>query len=213
MAETYTPSTAVLQGSLPATLTSPQGLSWDGQQLVVTDTTDAEIWTLARNADESYTPGNAVLQGDLAADLTFPSGVSWDGQQLVIAHLGGSVDPREIWTLARNADGSYTPGNAVKQGDLPTGLATAANLAWDGQQLVIADSTADNIWTLARNADGSYTPGNAVEQGDLPSGLTEPRGLAWDGQQLVIVENQPLQLGQVAQLGRYWPGQLVIAEV
>ena len=41
-----------------------------------------------------------------------PTGMTWDGQQLVIVDTGGD----EIWTLARNADGSYTPGNAALSG-------------------------------------------------------------------------------------------------
>ena len=45
--------------------------------------------------------------------------MTWDGQQLVIADDTGG---REIWTLARNADGTYTPGNAALSGTLPSGL-------------------------------------------------------------------------------------------
>ena len=44
--------------------------------------------------------------------------MTWDGLQLVIVDNTGD----DIWTLARNADGTYTPGNAVLSGELPSDL-------------------------------------------------------------------------------------------
>ena len=112
MAFTYTPGNASLQGDLPSGLSSPRGMTWDGQQLVIADASGDEIWTLARNANGSYTPGNVALSGDLPSGLSSPSSMTWDGQQLVIADASGD----EIWTLARNANGTYTPGNASLSG-------------------------------------------------------------------------------------------------
>ena len=51
--------------------------------------------------------------------------MTWDDQQLVIVDSVGD----EIWTLARNVDGTYTPANAVnQQGDLPSGLTTPTGI-------------------------------------------------------------------------------------
>ena len=208
MAFTYTPGNAALSGDLPSGLTQPQGVTWDGQQLVIVDAGGFEIWTMARNADGTYTPGNATESGDLPGGL-ISQGVTWDGQQLVIVDLLGD----EIWTLARNADGTYTPGNATESGDLPNGLTQPQGVTWDGQQLVIVDDGGDEIWTLARNADGTYTPGNATESGDLPNGLTQPQGVTWDGQQLVIVDLLGFEIWTLARNadGTYTPGNAALS--
>ena len=65
----------------------------------------------------NYTPADAEDEGSLP-DGVIPVGLTWDGQQLVIVD---QVTVRQLWTLARNSDGTYTPANAVDQGDLPTG--------------------------------------------------------------------------------------------
>ena len=211
MAFTYTTGNASLQGDLPSGITIPTGMTWDGQQLVIVDDTGDELWTLARNADGTYTPGNASLQGDLPSGLAIPTGMTWDGQQLVIVD-DNTGDDDDIWTLARNGDGTYTPGNATLQGDLPSGITRPYGLTWDGQQLVIADTFSDDIWTLARNGDGSYTPGNATLQGDLPSGLTSPFAMTWDGQQLVIADTAGDELWTLARNGdgSYTPGNATL---
>ena len=59
-----------------------------------------------------YTVANAVNHGLLPSGLELPAGVTWDETQLVIADTQGD----ELWTLSRNANGSYTPANAVNQG-------------------------------------------------------------------------------------------------
>ena len=181
MAFTYTPANATLSGALSG-ITSPASMTWDGQQLVIGGFT---LWTLARNADGTYTPANAARQGTqpLPSGLGTSSGITWDGQQLVMVDTAGS----DIWTLARNADGTYTPANAALSGSPPSGLANPNGMTWDGQQLVISDVSGLDIWTLARNTDGTYTPANAALQGILPpSGVANPEGMTWDGQQLVI---------------------------
>ena len=166
----------------------------------------------------TYTPGNAAKQGDpnampptdeLPSGLTFPTAMTWDGQQLVIADDTGD----ELWTLARNGDGSYTPGNASLQGDLPSGVSSPFAMTWDGQQLVIADTADDELWTLARNGDGTYTPGNASLQGDLPSGVSSPFAMTWDGQQLVIADNAGDELWTLARNGdgTYTPGNAALS--
>ena len=129
-----------LSGDLPSGLTTgPLGMTWDGQQLVIVDSTGDEIWTLARNGDETYTPGNAaVVWRFLPSGLSTPTGMTWDGQQLVIVDDTGD----EIWTLARNGDETYTPGNATRSGDsCPLAFPLQLGVTWDGQQLVIADNT------------------------------------------------------------------------
>ena len=208
MVATYTPANASLQGTFPFTLRTPNGVTWDGLQLVIVDTDVRELWTLARNPDGTYTPGNASLQGIFPGTLTLPTGVTWDGQQLVIADTTGS----ELWTLARNADGSYTPGNAVNQGAFGSSLGSPVGMTWDGQQLVISDPgiNADELWTLARNADGSYTPGNAVSQ-DFFTINSAPSGLGWDGEQLLIVDQVADTLSTLARNGNgsYTPGNVV----
>ena len=194
MVNTYTPANAVNRGDLPTGptgLTDPTGAAWDGQQLVIIDTSGNEVWTLARNTDFSYTPANAVNRGSLPIALGFPTGAAWDGHQLVIVENSGD----EVWTLARNTNGSYTPANAVNRGDLPTGptgLTNPTAATWDGHQLVIIDLAGSEVWTLARNTDFSYTPANAVDQGGgrgfLPPALGFATGAAWDGHQLVIID-------------------------
>ena len=181
---TYTPGNAALSGTFPALLGDPQGITWDGQQLVIVDDNADGLWTLARNADGSYTPANAVLQGNWPAALGAPRGITWDGLQLVILDQAN----RKLFTLARNADGSYTPANAVDQVSLNPGPFSPLGITWDGLQLVISDSNNDRLWTLARNADGSYTAANAVDQGSLPSGVGTGFGITWDSGQLVILE-------------------------
>ena len=118
--------------------------TWDGQQLVIMQTTLALlmiVWTLARNADGTYTPGECgQLQGE-----TLPTGVTdlckcwitWDGQQLVIMPTTPAM---KIWTLARNADGTYTPAQCGQSREtLPSWpwKVSQRDNAWDGQQLVI----------------------------------------------------------------------------
>ena len=105
---------------------------------------------------------------------------------VITGDSGPPVVNSRLLTLARNSDGSYTPANAVNQGNLPSDLLAASGLTWDGVQLIMAGL--GPLYTLARNGDNSYTPANAVDQGDLPGGITLPVGLAWDGQQLVIVD-------------------------
>ena len=176
---TYTVANLVDQGVYASgAIQQAEGITWDGQQLVIADANGSEIWTLPRNADGSYTTSNITDQGTFPTSLGVPQGITWDGQQLVI--LGGN----KISTLPRNADGSYTPANAVGQGNLVT--TGAASITWDGQQIIVGENSGDEIWTLPRNADGSYTTFNAVNQGEFEAGLASPLGLTWDTEQLVI---------------------------
>ena len=162
---------------------SARGITWDGQQLVI-----AVRWTALamRSGHWPETPTGPThramraMSGDLPSNLRPASNLGLPGTASSLSSSTPAGD--EIWTLARNADGTYTPGNAVQPGSFLPSVLTAVQqgMTWDGQQLVIVDNlNGDEIWTLARNADGTYTPGNAANcQGDLPSGPYRLRN--WD---------------------------------
>ena len=75
----------------------------------------------------------------------------------------------EVWTLARNADGTYTPGNAVNQGTLPRRSPTRG-ATWDGLQLVILDERRRGLDAGAERRRDVHA-GNAVNQGSFPPTL------------------------------------------
>ena len=138
---TYTPgnlSTAVFFPS--AVVDGTQGLCWDGTQLVFVNSTNRDLHTVERNADNTYSFGDSSKvtdHGTLPVGISVPSSIVWDDTQLVIIGRGD----REVFTLARNLDGTYTPADAASSGTLPAAASTPRGLAWDGTRLVIlADS-------------------------------------------------------------------------
>lgn len=186
-ARTYTPANAVDAGNLPGPVNNPRGVTWDETQLVIVEEHGSrdELWTLARNPDGTYTPGNFQDAGDLPGELDNPSGVAWDGTQLLI--INDEATDEELWALARNIDGTYTPADAVGPADFPGDLFNPSGVTWDGTQLVIVHEPGA-IWTLTRNNNGGYTPGNAVDWGDLPSAFGRTGSVTWDGTQLVLLD-------------------------
>lgn len=197
MTMSYAPAGVVDQGDLPATFNHAQGLTWDGQQLVVvTSESHGKIGTIIKNADGTFTASNLVNLGDLVfsggGNVT-PQGMTWDGTQLVI------VGARAMSTLARSG-GTYTPANAVYLGLLPVntlGTAPGVGVAWDGQQLVLMDYGTRRLSTLARSG-GTYIPANAVLQGTFPAALSGPSSLTWDGTQLITCGHTDRELFTLA---------------
>ena len=64
----------------------------------------------------------------------------------------------EVWTLARNANGTYSPANAVNQGRVASRARhwPVTGGTWDGLQLVILDRRlGDEVWTLRRRPDSA----------------------------------------------------------
>ena len=188
LANVASPGSAVRQGFLFAIL----AMTWDGMQIVVIVDFDthAEIITIA----DVTRPNVDVSYGQLPIGLASSSGMAWDpiGMQLVIVDKADD----DLWTLARNADGTYTPGNARREGALPSGLQRPEGITYDGIRFVIVDHQGREIWTL----DDVTSPGTAVSQGQLPNGLRGPRGITWDSanSQLVIVDTQGDELFTLA---------------
>ena len=77
--------------------------------------------------------------------IFFGEGAAWDGEQLLIADSVGS----RLYTLARNANGTYSPANAVNQGTFPSDLSRPTSMTWDGRQVINIDSQLDTLWTLS----------------------------------------------------------------
>ena len=169
----YTPSTAVNRGTLPSDLTSPQGITWDGTQLVVADDTGNEIWTLS----DVTQPSTAINRGSFPSVLTTPLGITWDGTQLVIVDNSDV----ELWTLSDVTQ----PSTAINRGSFPSVLTTPLGITWDGTQLVIVDNSDVELWTLSDVTQ----PSTAINRGSFPSDLTSPQGITWDGTQLVVADD------------------------
>ena len=206
---TYTPANAASQGTLPAAhRTDNFAVTWDGTQLVVLSGSghlNVHILTLPRNADGTYTPANAASQGTLPGLVAGLNGITWDGGQLVFASSSVALD--RIYRLERNANGGYSPANAVDQ--IITGLGLGAfALTWDGEGLVfsalftqiqgggVVVPNVPGLHGLTRNSDGSYDSDGYVLFGPLPTGmnLSVFRGIAWDGTQLVMVDRDRRRL-------------------
>ena len=187
----WSPGNAVNRGSFPSGLASPQGVTWDGTQLIVVDLSGDELWTVA----DVTQPGNAVNRGSFPSGLAGPQGVTWDGTQLIV--VDNTSD--ELWTVADVTQ----PGNAVNRGSFPSGLTSPQGVTWDGTQLIVVDNTGDELWTVADVTQ----PGNAVNRGSFPSGLAGLGGVTWDGTQLIVVDNSGDELWTVADVTQ--PGNAV----
>ena len=194
---TYTPANQMEQGAYRSNINDPNGIAWDGQQLCIVHragtTTAYRVSLLNRNINGTYSPDiNGNYNTPTVIGVANPVGITWDGQQLVI--LEGQGPDRNLYTLPRNNDGSYTGSNLVDHGVLPATMINPQGLAWDGLGLVFSEVTNDEIWTLERNANGTYTPANASNEGTLPSGLGAGLGVTWDGLQLALVNTSAQDL-------------------
>ena len=135
-----------------------------------------ENMTAVAPVNEGYTTSNLSDQGQLAGSIR-PSGLAWDAANLLI--LSG-----DIYSLARDNDGGFTPANASLLGD--PGNFSAAAMTWDDIQLVIVTSTAALI-TVPRNA-GVFDFTSATNHGNF--GIGVPAALVWDDTQLVLGDQQ-----------------------
>ena len=171
----------------------------------------------ARYSDDATFPigstinrASTIQAGDSSHDFAV---VGLDPATLYYAEASYNFayDPAETeeTTFTTEAAGprSYTPGDAVLRGSLPSGLTGPAGITHDGTRYVIVDTNNDELWTLADVA----SPGDAVLRGSLPSGLGNPRGITWDGTQYVIVtfgQSDPGEVWTVADVAS--PGDAVL---
>ena len=187
---TYTPSNAVNQGDLSSGLGSPEGITWDGEQLVITDDAGRELWTLQRNNNGTYTPMNATRQGtQFGISLRYARGLAWDGNYVLVVEDEPSGSD-SLWRLSRNSDGTYTPTDINFAITFPGGIQSPLGTTWDGEQLVIVDFSSRSLFTLQRRSDWlAHDPDDLVNQGIFPSDLEHPTGVTWDGTHLVIIDD------------------------
>ena len=160
----------------------------------------------ARYADDATFPigsttnrASTIQAGDSSHDFAV---VGLDAATLyyVEASYDFAYDPAETeeTTFTTEAAGplSYTPGNAVNRGTLPSGLTNPRGAAYDGTQLIVIDFSGAELWTVADVA----SPGDAVLRGSFPSGLTAPRGITHDGTQLIVVDDTGNELWTVGDI-------------
>ena len=189
------PDGADTQGSsrtLPATLTSPSGMTVFNGRLLVADDSGDELWELS--------PDGADLQGmrlrAFPANLGSPQGMTvFNGRLFVV----DSDD--EIWEL--DPDGADAQGLKIR--DLPSGLTTPQSMTVFNGRLFIADSTGDELWEI--DPDGADTEGEKIR--DLPSGLTSPQGMTVFNGRLFIADLSGDQLWEIDPDGTDTEGEVL----
>ena len=189
------PDGADTEGSsrtLPATLTSPTGMTVFNGRLLVADDSGDELWELS--------PDGADLQGmrlrAFPANLGSPQGMTvFNGRLLVV----DSDD--ELWEL--DPDGADAQGLKIR--DLPSGLTTPQSMTVFNGRLFIADSTGDELWEL--DPDGADSEGLKIR--DLPSGLTSPQGMTVFNGRLFIADLSGDQLWEIDPDGTDTEGEVL----
>ena len=155
-------------------------LAYDGTQFISLGLvgSDFRLYTFADIEDSEED------QGNLPSGLSNPTGMTWDSINSQLVFVDKTDD--DLWTLARNNNGSYTPANVRRQGAFPGALRRPEGITHDGIRLVIADRQGREIWTL----DDATSPGDAVNRGQLPGGLTGINGMTWDSDnsRLVMID-------------------------
>ncbi|RMI20262.1 MAG: T9SS C-terminal target domain-containing protein [Calditrichaeota bacterium] len=201
--------------TIPAPGNLPQGLTWDGAALWVSDITKDMIFRVD-------TSNGAVLKS-FAAPADHIEGLAWDGTDLWAAQNAGgpggpstlfrvdtltgavlqSFTPRGNWVHGITWDGAYLWGNdfadkklfqydpATGQvlDSLPAPGAASIGLTWDGQYLWSDDFATDSLYQL------DPTTGSVVRRVVAPQ--TNPRDLAFDGQYIWVLSWQTLTIYQV----------------
>ena len=147
--------------TLPANLTSPDGMAVFNGRLLVVDNTGDELWELD--------PDGADLQGlmlrILPANLGSPHGMTvFNGRLLIVDNDGD-----ELWEV--DPDGADSQGDNLR--DLPSGLGTPRGMTAFNGRLFLIDSGVDELWEV--DPDGADTEGEKIR--DLPSGLTSGQGM------------------------------------
>jgi hypothetical protein len=183
--------------TIPAPMTCPQGLTFDGQYL----------WTVDRMSDMMYRidPGSGNVLDSVTSPGYVPRGLTWDGQWL------WSIDAEEELIYA------VDPKTGIMERAIYCPVGRPAGLTWDGQYLWIAadrnkelhqispedGTTIKTIPSPTRNStgltfDGNYlwvadrfknkifmvTPGDGAVIITLDAPGPHAWGLAWDGENL-----------------------------
>jgi len=143
------------------------GLTYDGENLWVTDRMTDEIYCL--------NPENGEIIRKLKAPGYWPMGLTWDGKYLWNADIKGGIP------LAENYNGKIykidpTDGTIVRTLQSPT--PAPRGLAWDGKYLWTVDDYKDKIVQFDPN------DGTTIQEFTSPSG--SPQGLTFDGNYLWI---------------------------
>lgn len=151
-----TPGDTVSAVPLPAG--SPQGLTWDGENLWSADHRTDWIYRLdARSGqalDSLPTPGYSVR------------GLAWDGSRLWCVDGGAE----RIWAV--------NPADGLVEATIWCPVSKPGDLAWDGEYLWIADDGANEIHKI------SPSDGTTIHTIKAPA--PNPGGLAWDGRYLWV---------------------------
>ena len=151
---------------LPATLTSPLGLSFDSQgHMWIVDSDGAEVFEFADPTDLTV-----FVRRDLPTTLTIPQGLSFDSQgHMWISDSSGD----EVFEFADPTDLTVS----IRR-NLPATLDTPQGLSFDSQgHMWISDSSGDEVFEFADPTDLTV-----FVRRDLPATLTIPLGLSFDSQ-------------------------------
>jgi hypothetical protein len=152
------PSTGVILSSLETNLKSPWGMAWDGSLLWVTDFDTMRIYGVD-------TITSKIVSSIATPDGT-PTGLTWDGDLVLAdfeAHKIFHLDPMS--------------GAIIGEFTVPSPGYNPSGLAWDGENLWVADMSASYIFMLDPiNGDVLayyYSPGY------YPSDLAWDNGYLW----------------------------------
>ena len=157
--------TTSVRRNLPATLTDPHGVSFDG---------DGHLWIVDDSGDEVFefadpTDLTASVRRNLPGTLTTPQGLSFDGDghMWIVDNIGNEVfefaDPTDLTTFVRR--------------NLPGTLSSPQGMSFDSQgHLWIVDDSGDEVFEFADPTDLTI-----FVQRNLPSAFAYPSGLSFDG--------------------------------
>ena len=190
--------------SFSARGTYPSGLTWDGNALWQSGSSDlyhvdtggglldsidapyichygtawdgTHIWTVSACSDQVYrVDTSGNVISSFATPGGYPTGLTWDGSHLWLA------DERDDRIYKLTTSGTVVASFA-SPGLFPTGL------AWDGTYLWHSDTVYNEIYKLD-------TTGNVLATYDFPTG--DSRDLAWDGTHLWYVDKDNDRVYQV----------------
>lgn len=193
---------------IAASFVSVQGITTDGSNLYVADTTDNKIRKIEIATGVVTTLAGSGIEGTvdatgIAASFALPAGITTDGSNLYVADQFNHkirkivIATGNVTTLAGSGTlGAVDATGSAASFSYPFGITT------DGSNLYVADTGSRRIRKIViatgavTTLAGSATPGAVDASGSAATFLT-PKGITTDGSNLYVVDTNNRKIRKI----------------